>query len=70
MSFFDSYPVLQEALLTTKTGRTFKGVIWQRRHRYLVMRNAIMLREHEEPLAMGGELVIAEANVDYIQVVG
>ena len=70
MSFFDSYPVLQEALVTTKTGRTFKGVIWQRRNQYLVLRNAILLREREEPLAMSGELVIAESNVDYIQVVG
>lgn len=64
----DSYPELREVLLTTKTGRTFKGVLWRRRGGYLVLRNACLLREREAPLALDGEVVVERSNVDWLQV--
>ena len=66
---FNPYPCLRQVLVTTKTDRTFRGVLWRKRRGYLVLRNAEMLRERDARVKMDGELVIERANVDFLQVV-
>lgn len=66
---FSSYPVKKQVLVTTKTDRTFQGVLWQRTRGYLVLRNVSLLRAREAPLAVDGEVVIDAPNVDFIQVI-
>ena len=56
--------------MNTKTDRAFRGVLWQKRRGYLVLRNAEMLRGKGETVPMDGEVVIPAENVDFIQVVG
>jgi small nuclear ribonucleoprotein (snRNP)-like protein len=68
MQIFDRYPELRQVVANTKTGHAFRGVLWQRRRGYLVLRNAEMLRPGGEAVAMDGELVIERENVDFLQV--
>lgn len=63
------YPVLKTVIVNTKTDKAFRGVLWQRRAGYLVLRNAVLLQARGEPLAVDGELLIEVANVDFLQVI-
>lgn len=63
------YPVKREVIVNTKTELAFRGVLWQRRWGYLVLRTAQMLRDRGEPVKMDGEVAIPAQNVDFIQVV-
>lgn len=64
------YPLKRQVIVNTKTDRAFRGVLWRvARWRYLVLKNAEMLRGRDEPVPIDGEVVIERANVDFIQVV-
>ena len=69
MRIFDRYPVLRTVLVNTRTGSTLRGVLYRKRRRYLVLKQAEMLRRGKEPMAMDGEVVVYADNVDFIQVV-
>ncbi len=69
MRIFDRYPVLRTVLVNTKTGNTLRGVLYRQRRRYLVLKQAEILRSGKEPMAMDGEVVVYADNVDFIQVV-
>lgn len=62
------YPTLHQVLVTTKTDRTFRGILWRRRGGYLVLRQAALLLKGAKTL-LDGELVIPMENVDFMQVV-
>ena len=66
---FVRYPVLRQIIVSTRTDRSFRGVLWRKRRGYLVLRNAEMLRSKGETVPMDGEVVIPSANVDFIQVI-
>lgn len=68
--FGPRYPVLRRVIINLKTGRSFKGVLWERRGEYLVLREAQMIRERESPLPVDGELVVDKTNIDFMQVIG
>lgn len=68
MRLFERYPVLRRVIVSTKTGKSFRGVLWQRRTGYLVLRNAQLLKARGEVVAMDGEVVIDVANIDFVQV--
>lgn len=67
---FDRYPLLRTVLVTTRTDKTFRGVLWQRRSDLLVLRNAELLKARDGAVPVDGELVILAGNVDFLQVVG
>ena len=69
MRLFDRYPTLRRVIVTTKTERSFRGVLWAWKGGYLVLRQAEMLRAKGETLPLPGEVLIDAANVDYMQVV-
>ncbi len=66
---FARYPVLRQIIVSTRTDRSFRGVLWRKRRGYLVLRNAEMLKGRGEVVPMDGEVVIPAENVDFIQVV-
>ena len=68
--FGPRYPVLRKVIVNTKTAEAFRGVLWDRRGEYLVLRDAAMIRPRGETVMMDGELVIPITNVDFMQVVG
>jgi len=70
MKLFDNYPTLRQVIVNTRTDRAFRGVLWQKRARYLVLRNVELLKVGGETAPVDGEVVIERDNVDFIQVLG
>lgn len=68
MGFLDRYPVLRRVIVSTKTGTSFRGLLWRRRRGYLVLRKAQLLKARGEVVPMDGEVVIDVANIDFVQV--
>lgn len=64
----ERYPELRQVIVTTKTDRSIRGLLWRRRRGYLVLKQAELLRAKADPVAMDGDVVIEAANVDFLQV--
>lgn len=69
MGWLTPYPELEQVIVNTKTDRAFRGVLWQRRRGYLVLRNAELLKPGGERAKVDGEVIIPAENVDFLQVV-
>jgi small nuclear ribonucleoprotein (snRNP)-like protein len=59
--------VAARLIVNTKTGRTFRGLLWEDRRELLVLRDATML-EGRADTVVDGEVVIERGNIDFIQV--
>jgi hypothetical protein len=72
MQLFDRYPTLRRVIVNLKGAEApaFRGVLWQRRGGYLVLRDAQMLRPRMEAVMMDGKVLIPASNVEFIQVIG
>lgn len=46
----------------------FRGVLWQSRGAWLVLKQAAILKPNAEPTPLDGEVVIHRSNVSFIQV--
>lgn len=68
MNLLRRYPELREVIVNAGDN-AFRGVLWQRRGDYLVLRNSKLLQPKAEPVALAGEVVIPAGKVDFIQVV-
>ncbi len=68
LDYFRPYPELKTAIVNTKSGDSFKGVIWRRRRAYLILKNAELLRNGESSQKIDGECFIYSANVEFLQV--
>ncbi len=68
MSLFGpDYPTLQTGIVNLKSGKAFRGVIWQRKGGYLALRNAELLRSGGETVEIVGEVAIPERDIEFIQ---
>jgi small nuclear ribonucleoprotein (snRNP)-like protein len=70
MTILDRYPQVREVIVTTKTDKSFRGVLWEKRRGYIVLRKASLLQGRGDAIKMDGEVVIERDNVDFIQVIG
>ena len=72
MRLLDRYPTLKRVIVNLKGAEApaFRGVLWQRRGGYLVLRDAQMLRPRIEAVTMDGEVLIPVANIEFLQVIG
>ena len=72
MQLFDRYPTLKRVIVNLKgtEAPAFRGVLWQRRGGYLVLRDAQMLMPRIEAVTMDGEVLIPVANIEFLQVIG
>ena len=62
------YPTLRAAIVNLKRdSAVFRGVIFERRDGYLILRNAHLLRPRAESVPVDGEVLIPEADVEFIQ---
>lgn len=52
----------------TTDGTAFKGVLWQSRGPWLVLREASMLKEGNPPTPVDGEVVMHREHVAFLQV--
>jgi hypothetical protein len=75
VSFWDRFasypPQLQQVIVNLKSGTVFRGLIWQRRGTFLVLREVDMLSDRDskmQPRATNGEVLVQLVDVDFIQV--
>ena len=61
------WPTKQTVICNTKTGRTFRGVLWCKRGPLLVLRDAQLL-DGAAVLPMDGDVIVERDNVDFLQV--
>lgn len=55
-------------VVNTKTGRSFRGVLWRRRLRYVLLKNAELI-EATGVMSVDGEVVVDRSNIDFMQFV-
>ena len=68
MNLFARYPTLKRVIVNTKTDKAFRGVLWQQRGGYLVLRECELLKPGGAATAIAGEVIIDAANVDFMVV--
>jgi len=68
---FDRYPTLRRVIANLKgaDAPAFRGVLWQRRSGYLVLRNVELLKARGEVVPLDGETLIPYENVSFLQVI-
>lgn len=70
----DRYPFVRRAIVSLKTGRVFRGVLWEQRAEFLVMRQVEQLKDPEvrasQVIPIDGELALPRENVEFVQVLG
>jgi len=64
-------PVLDSGIVNLKSGSSFKGVIYQRRGKWLVLRSAEILQDRNRAVdkPLDGEIWLQLADIDFIQAV-
>lgn len=64
------YPYRQTVIVTLKSGRSFRGVLWQRAGGFLVLKRAEMVGRREGgALSIDGEILVPSGDVEFVQVV-
>ncbi len=66
--FGPRYPILRRIVVNLVSGTAIRGLGWQRRGGYLVLREAELLAPRQAPTRVDGEVAIPMSNIDFIQV--
>lgn len=62
--------VRRKVLVALRTGQAVTGLLWTRRNRFLVLKDAQLLEPGVEPTRMDGDVIIEREQVLYTQVAG
>lgn len=65
----NSYPYRETVIVNLKSGKAFRGVLWERTGGFLVLKNAQMLQRGGAPLALDGDTLVPFVDVEFMQVV-
>lgn len=57
----------RSVMVNTKSGRSFRGVLWQRKGPYVVLKDAV-LHDPAGLMPVDGEVVVHRENIDFIQI--
>jgi hypothetical protein len=70
LRWLNPYPVCKRIIVNLRGADSpaFRGVLWQRRGGYLVLRDAQMLRPRMGDVTMDGEVLVPTTNIEFIQV--
>ncbi len=70
MSWFgNGYPFRYTVIVNLKSQPdAYRGILWEQRGGWLVLKNAEVLRDRSSPVPVDGDLLIDRANVLFIQV--
>lgn len=70
MRLLNPYPTLKRVIVNLKgaDSPSFRGVLWQRRGGYLVLRNVELLKARGEVVPLDGEVVVFQENVSFLQI--
>jgi hypothetical protein len=64
------YPFLRSAIVNTKSGKAFRGVLYKRAGGYLVLRQAELLGRGAAAVPLDGETLVPLGEVDFLQLIG
>ena len=67
-NLWQKYPEKQNSIVNLKTNTSFRGIIWDIRGKFMVMKNVEMMT-NDGPKALDGEVVIQLSDVEFIQVI-
>lgn len=68
---FGRHPGLnRKVLVSLYSGNAVSGVLTKTPGRLLILQGAVIHEEDREPVPADGEIVIDQANVDFVQIVG
>lgn len=62
--------VSERVLVNLKSGQAVDGVLWTRRGRFTVLRDAQLLEPGAEPVRLDGEVVVDRGEIAFTQVPG
>jgi len=62
------YPRKRSVIVNLKTGKSFRGILWATRVRFIVLRKAEFLKTRSEAVPVDHELVFYRENIEFIQV--
>lgn len=62
------YPFARRMIVNLKDGTRFRGVLWQRRADYLVLRNTELLPPGSKAIPVDGEVLVFKSDVLFLQV--
>lgn len=69
-SFLEAgYPYRETVIVNLKSGRAFRGVLWQRTGGFVVLKRAELLKERQAPVPVDGEVLVPFGDVEFMQVV-
>lgn len=60
--------VHRRVVVTTKTGKSFAGVLFSKRGPLLVLKEATLFNPGSPPAPVDGDVLLERANVDFVQV--
>lgn len=63
------YPYRQTVIANLKSGRAFRGVLWEQTGGFLVLKRAELLKERQAPSPVDGEVLVPLVDVEFMQVV-
>ena len=63
------YPYRETVIVNLKSGKAFRGVLWQRTSGYLVLKQAELLRPGVNPTPVDGDTLVPSGDVEFLQVV-
>lgn len=66
--FGTPYPFARRVIVNQKDGTRFRGVLWQRRAQWLVVRQAELLPPGSDAIPVDGEVLIFKSDVSFLQV--
>lgn len=61
------YLLRKRGIVALKSGTSLRGVLWAQRGRYLLMRNAELLKAANEIMPLDGEIVVDKSNIAFVQ---
>lgn len=65
----NAYPYRETVIANLKSGKAFKGVLWQRTGGFLVLKQAAMHMAREGWKPVDGEVLVPFGDVEFMQVV-
>lgn len=65
----NGYPYRETVIVNLKSGRSFRGVLWQRTGGFLVLKQGAMHMPREGWKPVDGECLVPFGDVEFVQVV-
>lgn len=66
----DRFGIRRRVLVSLVDGKAFDGVLWARKGRLIVLRDARLIEPGAEPVPVDGDLLVDRDRIDFVQAAG